>query len=242
MHAVITAGGRVCPEFAAQIGTPVKALARVGGVTLLDRAIAAARSAGIEQLALVGGKEVRAHARDAVDVFIDEGSTGAANVHLALSAFPDKTLLYLTSDLPFVCDAAVREFLKRVPPASLAMPLAAAAAYERRFPSAPDRATTIGGERITNGCVFVIPAGVAPVIDGVAQKLFTARKDLFGMATLLGPALLVKFAMRRIRIADVERKAVALLGCPVVAVRECAPELCFDVDTIDDYRYALAHA
>ncbi|MDQ6929799.1 MAG: nucleotidyltransferase family protein [Candidatus Eremiobacteraeota bacterium] len=242
MHAVITAGGRVTGDFAAQIGTHVKALAKFGGTTLLERAIAAARSVGVEQLAVVGGEEVREHAGNLIDVFINEAPSGAQNVHLALSAFPDQTLLYLTSDLPFLSGATVGEFLGRVPPASLAMPLASAVTYASRFPGAPDRATVVGGERIMNGCVFVIPADAAPLVDSVAQKLFNARKDLFGMAKLLGPALLLKFAVKRIRIADVECKAAKVLGCPVFAVRDCAPELCFDVDTIEDYRYARAHA
>ncbi|MFN2529372.1 MAG: NTP transferase domain-containing protein [Candidatus Baltobacteraceae bacterium] len=241
MNAVITAGGRVTGDFALEIGTPVKALAPIGGSSLLDRAVAAAREAGATRIAVVGGDEVRASGAK-VDFFIHEAPTGAQNVHLALSAYGDEAVMYLTSDLPFISGAHVRAFMERTPVGSLGVPLAAAGDYERRFPRAPEHATTIGRERISNGSVFLIPAGAARVIDSMAQRLFSARKDLARMAVMLGPSLLLKFALRRLTIADVERKAASLLGFSAFAVRDCAPELCFDIDTIEDYRYALEHA
>lgn len=241
MHAVITAGGRVNEAFAARLGTDVKALARLGEQTFLERAVEAAHSAGAQRVAVVGGTEVQAHIATFVDRCIDEAQSGAQNVHLALTAFGDGPLLYLTSDLPFIDGAALRAFLERVPAGAIGMPLASEAQYARRFPNAPEHVTEIGGERIANGSVFFIPPGAAPTIDTIAQKLFNARKDLFGMARLLGPALLLKFALRRLRIADIEAKAAALLGVPAIAVRDAPPELCFDVDTLEDYEYALAH-
>ncbi|GAC1652268.1 MAG: hypothetical protein NVS9B12_01470 [Vulcanimicrobiaceae bacterium] len=241
MHAVITAGGRVSGELAAAMGTQVKALAKVAGRTMLERAVAAARIAGAKKIAVIGGSEVRAAIATTVEVVVAEGQTGAENVHLALSIFSGETLLYLSSDLPFISGQAVTAFVARVPPEALAMPLAEAGAYERRFPGSPEHATVIGGERIANGSVFVIPPGAAPRLDRVARKLFVARKNLPGMAVLLGPQLLLKFALKRLRIADIERKAAALLGCPAYAIRDCNPELCFDVDTLEDYRYATLH-
>lgn len=241
-NAVITAGGRVEGEFAAAIGSPVKALARLGDSTLLERGIAAARAAGAASVAVIGGDEVRGAVGAQIDQLIPEAPSGAQNVHLALGAFPDDEFLYLTSDLPFITGSSVRAFLERRTPASLAMPLAGADAYAARFPGSPEHATTIGKERVANGSVFVVPAGAARVIDSVAQQLFNARKNLPAMARLLGPALLLKFATRRLSIADIERKAASLLGIPVFAVRDCAPELCFDIDTIEDYRYALGHS
>ena len=242
MHCVITAGGRVDAKFAAEIGTEVKALANIGGRSLLERAVVAAREAGAQTVSVVGGREVRDAAANFADRVIAEAPTGRENVHLALAAFPGRPLLYLTSDLPFVTGTQLREFLSRLSPGSLGMPLAAADAYERRFAGAPEHATVIGGERIANGSAFFIPAGCAERIDTLAQRVFEARKNLLRMAVMLGPSLLLKFATKRLRIADVERKAADLLGFPVVAVRDCAPELCFDIDTLEDYRYAKTRA
>lgn len=241
MHAVITAGGRVEGAFAELIGTRVKALARIGDQTILGKTILAARLAGAERVAVLGGDEVRADAATLADDFIPESPSGSENVHRALRFYDGAPLLYLTSDMPYVSGQLIREFLDRAPDAALAMPLAEATEYETRFPGAPGHATVIGRERIANGSAFFVPGGASHAIDRVAQRLFEARKSLPRMAVLLGPALLLKFASRRLHIADIERKAAALLGFSVLAVRDCAPELCFDVDTLEDYQYALGH-
>ena len=242
VHAVITAGGRVEGAFAEHIGTRVKALARVKGRTLLECAIDAAREAGATEVAVIGGDEIRQACGPSIDKLIPEAQSGAQNVHLALTAYPEQDVLYLSSDLPFIDGASLSAFLARVPHAALGMPLADAGAYESRFPNAPEHATTIGAERIANGSVFLIPRGAGPVIDRVAQRLFEVRKNLFAMAVLLGPSLLLKFLFKRLRICDIERKAAALLGFSAFAVRDCAPELCFDIDSMDDYRYAIEKA
>ncbi len=239
MRAVITAGGRVTEDFSAAIATDVKALAPLRGKTLLRRAIDAARDAGAEKVAVVGGSAVRESCAHLVDDVIEEANSGAENVRLALSAYPDHDALYLSSDLPYVSGPALLAFLHRVPRNTLAIPVASARAYEHRFPGASDHTTKLGAERIANGSVFFIPRGAGPVVLGVAQRLFDARKSAFRMGWLLGPALLAKFVLRRLCIHDIEVRATQTLGIAAAAVRDCAPELCFDVDTLADYRYAV---
>jgi hypothetical protein len=51
----------------------------------------------------------------------------------------------------------------------------------------------------------------------------------------------VRFALGRLRIDEIEARARGLLDVDARAVRDAAPSLCFDVDTVEDYRYALAH-
>jgi hypothetical protein len=100
--------------------------------------------------------------------------------------------------------------------------------------------TEIGGERVANGSVFFISAAGRAPLRTIAGRFFEQRKSLIGMARLLGPALLVRFLARRLRIADVEGRAAAVLGVRAAAIRPSAPGLCYDIDTLDDYRYACA--
>jgi len=241
MDAVITAGGRVGPPFAGIIGTTVKALAVVGGASMLERAIAAARGAGARQVAVIGGHEVRSSCGHLIDRFVDEAPSGSENVRRALNVFVDSEFLYLTSDLPFISALALRSFMDRVPAGAIGMPLADADAYETRFPDAPAHAAVIGGERVANGSAFLIPARAASVIRSIAQQFFNARKNVVRMACLLGPQLLFKYALRRLRILDIETRAAVVLGFPAHAIRDCAPELCYDVDDLGDYQYACDH-
>jgi CTP:molybdopterin cytidylyltransferase MocA len=242
MRAVITAGGLVDGEFADAIGTPVKALAPFGSRTLLDVALAACAGAGIAGVAVIGGAEVREllAGRDGVRM-IDAALDGATNVLRALDAWPGERFVYLTSDMPFATPAALTELVARSEPYALTMALAGADAYAARFPGAPAHSVALGGERVANGNAFVIaPAAVEPA-RAFATKMFDARKSLPKLALLLGPSMCWRFATKRLTIADLEAYGSRRLGVAVGALRDCDPGLCYDVDSLDDYRYACTH-
>jgi hypothetical protein len=96
------------------------------------------------------------------------------------------------------------------------------------------------GERVANGSAFVFaPEAVAPA-RALATRFFAARKSLFALARLLGPSLCMRFAVKRLGVADVEAYGTRTLGLPVTAVRGCDPGLCYDVDTLEEYRYACS--
>jgi GTP:adenosylcobinamide-phosphate guanylyltransferase len=239
MIAVITAGGRVDGAFAAEIGTGVKALASVGGRFLVDVAIEAARGAGARRISVVGGDEIREHCAPWVDEIIAEDVEGRENLRRAMCSAGDVPLLLMTSDMPFIDAVAVIEFLNGAYGADLALPLAGEAAYLAAYPGAPPHVTALGSERVANGNVVYFAPGVAQRVLPIAQRLFDARKSLLRMAALLGPALLCRFAFGKLRIEHVEGRAARMLGVRACAVRDASPALCFDIDTLDDYRYAL---
>lgn len=240
--AAVTAGGRVDGAFAARIGTEVKALAPWRDGTLLDAAIAAARGAGATKVAVVGPAAVLERCEGLADERIPERATGEENLRAALESAGGDALLFLTSDMPFVDAAAAIAFLERARGADIAMPLAEIPDYEAAFPGSPPHVTTIGSERVAGGSTFYFGPGVAPQVQQVATRLFTARKSVWAMARLLGPALLALFALRRLRIEDVERRAEHVFGLRARAVRNAPPELCYDVDSLEDYEYALERA
>lgn len=240
--AVITAGGRVDGEFAGVLGTPVKALAPFGDTNFLQITIDALRGAGVERIAIVGGAQVRSACADRVEQFIDESPEGAENLRRALHAWnSDAPLLYLTSDMPFITAQTLSAFLARVPDATLVLPLTEWEEFDRRFPGAPPFGITLGGERIVNGGAFVIPAGAHDRIERFATKFFDARKSVWRMAQLTGPTLLLQFVFRRLSVAQLEAHARRLLGVPALALRSAPPELAYDVDVLEEYRYAVAH-
>ena len=237
---MITAGGTVDEAFARAIGTPVKALAPLGERTLLDVALAACAGAGIDGVAVVGGPEVAAHLRGSGVRTIDAAEDGATNVARALDAWPNEPFVYLTSDLPFAGADALRDLIARSDGLAVTMGLTSHAAFAARFPGAPPAGVTLRGERLVNACAFVFSAAGAAPVRAFAARFFDARKSPLAMARLLGPALLVRFALRRLGVAEIERYARTRLGIPLGAVRDCDPSLCYDVDTLDEYRYACS--
>ncbi len=239
LRAVVTAGGRVDETFAAAIGTPVKALAPFGNGVLLEVVLSAIAGAGIGEVAIVGGREIEPHRGTAR--LIPAAAGGAANVARALDAWPEEDdLLFATSDLPFITAAGLAAYLAASTAYDLTLPLAGAAAYEAAYPGAPPHVTELGGERVANGSVFFIRSDARAAVRTVAGRFFEARKSAIGMARLLGPALLVRYLVRRLRIADIEGRAASVLGARAAAIRDASPGLCYDIDTLEDYRYACS--
>jgi GTP:adenosylcobinamide-phosphate guanylyltransferase len=227
MIAVITAGGRVEGAFAHAIGTHVKALAPIGSGRLLDAAIDTSRLCGASSVAVVGDAEVGSYCGARIDTLIPAVADGGENLAAALrSARSDEPLLLLTSDLPFLTAPALADFLARVGDAEVAMPLALPAAYLTAYPG-------------VSGSVFYFAPGSAVRALEIARKLFAARKSLLRLATLLDGALLLRFCIGRLRVAHVEDYAARRFGIHARGVVGSAPELCYDVDTLTDYRYAL---
>jgi CTP:molybdopterin cytidylyltransferase MocA len=238
LRAVVTAGGRVDGTFAKEIGTPVKALAPFGGGVLLDVVLSAIAGAGIADVAVVGDPDVLARAGASARL-VPAAHDGATNIARALDAWPNgDDLLFATSDLPFAAAADLRSFLDACAAYDLALPLAASTTYERAYPNAPPHVTELGGERVANGSVFFIRSSARAPLSAVAGQFFGARKSPFGMARLLGGALLLRYLLRQLRIADIEARAERVLGVRAAAIRDAAPGLCFDIDTLEDYRYA----
>lgn len=243
MNAVITAGGRIDGEYARRAATSVKALAQVRGRSMLDRVVEAARSAGCERIAVVGGADVAAACARLVDRVFDESSDGAENVLRALGAWPqDEPLLYLASDLPYASAAAIRDFVGRSTRDAVSMPICTHAAFCTRFPGAPPAGITLAGERIVNGGAFLLPPGGASAVAAFASRFFRARKSPLKMARLLGPAMLLRFALGRLSIGALEAYGTRAIGIGAQAVRDASPELAFDADTADEFAYASVHA
>ncbi len=239
MKAVVTAGGRIDGAFASAAGTRVKALAAVHGMTMLARVLDALRDYGADRIAVIGGDEVRNACGSAVERFVEESPSGSENLLRALRAWPEnERLIYATSDLPYINAAALHDFIERVPQATLGVPLAEFSAYAARFPQAPPTGITLAGERVVNGGVFLLPRDSAPRIARAATAIFESRKRPWRMASLIGPGALIRFALGRLSVANLEATALRVLQLPACAVRGCAPELAFDVDTADEYAYA----
>jgi CTP:molybdopterin cytidylyltransferase MocA len=239
MIAAITAGGLVQAPFSHEIGTAVKALAPLGNGRLIDRALDAARASGASRITVVGDAEVRAHCGERADAVIEPSEDGRANLEAALRcAGDDEALLLLTSDLPFITQNALDDFLKRIGDADIAMPIACADAYLAAYPGATEHATTLERERIVNGSVFYFSPGTAPRAISIARRLFAARKSLPRMAMLLDLPLMLRFVFRRLRIEHLEAYAVRVFRIRAHAVRNASPALCYDIDALDDYRYA----
>jgi hypothetical protein len=247
--AILPAGGRIDPEFAAKVGTDRKALIKFGDRTILSQTLDCLAETGqFERLVLIGPEEVTNSSSAKLATHrVAEGASGPENIMAGLIALekdgPSKNkVVLLTTDLPFLSKPVLVDFLDRAPKdLEIVIPLCTQTAYLKRFPDSTSTYMTLKGDAYTAGGAFLMEPQALRRSMPMINRLFANRKSKIGMARLLGPALLYKYLTKTISIDDVEKKALSLLGIKGTALRDAPPELAYDIDYFDDYEYAIAH-
>ena len=249
---VLPAGGRIAGEFARISGQDIKALISLQDKTVLRRTIATLetlRAAGrVGKIVAVGPEAAQREARDAgADAALPEGGSGPDNFFRGMDALEPRSsgsrVLIVATDLPFLTADSVSRFLDACPRrADVAVPVISRAAMERRFPGLPGAYVPLREGPVTTGCVFLVNPDALRRNRAHIEAIFAARKNQIAMARLLGAGFLIKYALRRLAVGDIEAQCRRILDCSGAAILDSSPELAFDMDTPEEYQYAKAHA
>lgn len=251
MDAILPAGGRIDGTFAAEAGVQVKALLPLGGQTILARTLNALRATGrIECAVVIGPDELAGHpAACAADAVVPETDSGPGNIFRGLDwlqrsgcSNPAKRVLIVATDLPFLRPEPLVKFIDACPPdADMCVPVTTKDAFESRFPGAPCRRYTgLREGPVTVGCAFVVNPDALIRNRKHLERVFALRKAAFSVILQLGIGFVARLLLGRLTVADIQRRAGEILQCQTAAVLDSPPELAFDLDRLEDYRYVLA--
>jgi hypothetical protein len=159
------------------------------------------------------------------------GSIANALSVLDLLETEDHVLL-ASSDIPLLSAEAVRDFVARsaATGADLCYPAVRREVMEARFPGSGRSFRPLVEGDMAGGDLFFARPVVLRRNAALVQRLSAHRKAALGLARLLGPGILVRFVLRRLRIADLERRVSALFGSSCRAIISPYAELAMDVD------------
>ncbi|MBW3624917.1 MAG: nucleotidyltransferase family protein [Armatimonadetes bacterium] len=247
---ILPASGRIGGEFAREAGVTVKALIEFGGETMLGRTVDLLRETGrADRIVVIGPGDLARHpAVRGADAVLPEADSGPANILRGLQwlheahgeRFPERVLI-LTTDLPFLTGPAVTGFLDACPnEVEVGVPIIEREAFRARFPKTGNAYVRLREGHWTLGCAFLVNPEILVARQGHIQRAFDARKSRLSMARLLGLGFLLRYLTRRLTVGQIENKCQEVLGCTGGAVYGCAPELAFDIDLPEEYRYAAA--
>jgi len=249
VDAVLPAGGRVPTGFAREAGAEIKALIPFGRRTILERVLRALRDTDrIRRIVLIGPDELRRHdAARAADAALPEVESGIDNIYRGLERlkelnrgqYTDRVLI-MTTDLPFAAPGGIVGFLDACPSESdICLPLISRMEFQERFPGAPNFFVHLRDGDWTIGCTFLVNPETLARSRPTVEDAFAARKNPIAMARLLGLMFVLRYVAGGLTIAQIERRCLEITGCTGTGVRGCAPELSFDIDRLDEFRYAI---
>jgi len=249
LPALITAGGRLSPDFAASCGTDIKALALLGKQTLIERVIAALRTSGLVSVIGIVGPVVRLQkAGICADLWIEEGPTGPENIQRGIVALrkaghlrSEERLLLSATDVAFLSADTVQELChvaEQRLDADVVFPIVRGETYDAAFPGSPNTYAPLMEGWFTGSSVQIVRPDAIERNLPVIEKAFAARKSQIAMARLLGLPFIVRFVTRTLSIAAAEARVGALTGLRCYAPVFTDARIAADIDLLADYQYA----
>lgn len=241
--AVVLAGGPVDAVAAQQPGAPNKAFVEIGGKTLVARVLEPLRaSEAIGRIVVVAPREVRGRADLALaDELRADGKRITDSLRSGLAGFaPDADVLIVASDLPVLTVAAVDDFSARTAAlnADVAYGCVERGVHMASFPQVPHTWARMRDGTFCGGGIVAMKPRALPLLERFIERLGAARKHPIRLASLFGWDVLLRFAFRRLTVAQAEARATSLLGAPVRALISPFAETGVNVDRATDVALA----
>ncbi len=243
MTAIVLAGGPADELSAKTPGAPNKAFVSIGGIPLVTRTLRALRaSSSISRIIVVAPERVKGHpAISLADEFRPDGERIRDSLRNGLANLPPEAdVLVSTSDLPVLTPESVDDYITRASEkdADLTYGCLEKRVHIATYPQVPHTwAPLRDGTYCGTGFITIRPR-IWPSLERFIEQLGHARKNPLQLARLFGWDVLLRFAVRRLSIADAEDRASRIIGARVRAVVSPYAEIGVNVDRVSDIALA----
>ncbi|WP_298090930.1 nucleotidyltransferase family protein [uncultured Sphingomonas sp.] len=222
-HALILAGSRGGPDpVALHAGVSDKALAVVGGRTMLARVVEAVRAAGADRIMVAASSSAVAHAATTLGVELLQASAGPSASTAAGLAQLEAPLLVTTADHALLEPGWITRFIADVPAGTdVAVLLARRDVIERDVPGT-QRTYLRFADGAWSGCnLFMLQTAAAARAVTLWQGVERDRKRPWRIVRRLGPGLLLRYLIGRLtldaalrRIGETAQVRAAMVASP----------------------------
>ncbi|WP_018086119.1 nucleotidyltransferase family protein [Desulfurispora thermophila] len=214
---------------------PYEAMISIGGRSMVSYVVQALLNCARVGRVLVVGPEI-ADLPDGVEVVAPAGDL-LDNVERGVRALGDAgQVLLATCDIPLLSGRAVENFLClcRQRQADIYYPVIERQLIESRYAGAERTYVHFKEGDYTGGNLILFDPAILPRCLERGRQLVAARKSPLRLAGLVGWGFLLRFLLRRITLAEAERKVSQLLGVEGAVVLCSDPEVGVDVDKPSD--------
>lgn len=195
----------------------------------------------IRRVIVVGPPELAAlrfgEPHDGRILYLPSGQSMIENLMRAVDHVRDQErVLVVTSDIPLLTKEAVADFLDRCRSvdADVYYSIVSRETNEAAYPGVQRTYVTLKEGTFTGGNVALVAPSALMRGRRMIEQAYVLRKKPVKLARLLGLRFLVKLALRRLSVSEIEQRVADILGCRGVAVESPYPEVGIDVDKPSD--------
>ncbi len=243
IDAVVLAGGPPDDVARMQPGAANKAFVRIDGITLVERTLRPLReSSAIGRIIVVAPE--RTH-DDSTLALADDIRSDGTKIRTSLrnglrDLQPERMVAVVASDLPILTVAAVDDFVERslrIDP-DIGYGCVERTVHMARFPEVPHTWAALRDGVYCGGGIVTIKPHILPKLEVFIESLGHARKNPLRLASLFGWDMLLRFAIRRLTIAQAQERASKMIGGRVRAIVSPFAETGVNVDRPSDVALA----
>jgi len=242
--ALVFAGGKTGPDFAAAAGVPdtpgARSLAEIHGQPMVRYVLQALKmAAGVDRVLLVAPSGFPSQPE--ADEVLHADADLVSNIATALARCDGaEYALLVTADIPFITPAAIDDYLRVCREAQVDVCYAAIPeeACEKQFPGMRRTYLRTRGGGYTGGNVVFQRVAVFERQATMLRVARARRKSPAFLAKMIGWGNLLKLLTRRLELRDISEAASRLLGVRCRLIVTPWAELGSDVDKPDDLRLA----
>lgn len=240
LPAIVLAGGKTRPEFAAEAGVERRALAEIHGQTMVSYVLRALRQATtIGEILLAAPSDFplqpEADRHVPVDGGLEENITTALT-HCAGAEF----VVLVTADIPFLRPDSIDDYVRAclATGADLCYSAITQEACQKEFPGMKRTYLHAPTGSVTGGNVVVQRVSTYQRQAETLREAYAARKNPVFLAKLIGLGNVLKLLTKRLTLGDIEQATGRLMGVKVRLVVTPHADLGTDVDRPEDLRLA----
>jgi GTP:adenosylcobinamide-phosphate guanylyltransferase len=170
---------------------------------------------------------------DTVDKLVVSDGSFFENVTAGVRSFRvDRPVLLATGDIPALLPQAIDDFVDQSirRGVDFAYPLIRREEMERQFPGSERTYIKLHDGQVTGGNMMIVNPNLVDRNRGVGQRLFDTRKSALQMARVIGFRFVIKLALGRLKVEEVEDKIEELLGGTGAAIYTDHASIGADVD------------
>lgn len=236
---VILAGADAEPEMNPTGEVISRGMVDVCGKPMIQWIVDALRGTQcVGRIAAVGDVEA-----EGLDIVVEPGVSLVDNIRKGIDALDARNyVLIVSSDIPMLTSQAVDDFICRALEMNvdLAYPIIPKEVCEKSYPGFKRTYVKTSDGIFTGGNIMLAsPRFLSENWESI-QNAYSARKQVFKLARMIGVGVLVKVLVAQmiypavLRLATLESAASRLLGSNLKAVVSLFPEIGEDVDKLSD--------